>query len=182
MNKKELRERMRKKTGINRKRDSQIINKVISLPEYDAAKSIFVYIGAGDEINTDYLVDDMLKKDKAVYVPLCLGKGEMVAKRISSRDELKEGMYGIPEPGAEALEIPPEDISLVIVPGVAFGRDFTRLGRGGGYYDRFLEKASGATLVAPCREENLLETVPVDEHDRSVDVIVTNEEVLRKDR
>lgn len=182
MNKKELREVMREKTERDEQRDREIIKNVMSLPEYSAAKNVFVYIGAGDEINTDFLVDDMLENGKDVYVPLCFGKGEMAAKKISSREELQEGMYGLLEPSASAEGILPEEISLVIVPGVAFGRDFTRLGRGGGYYDRFLERASSATLVAPCREENLLETVPVDEHDCPVDVIVTKEEVLRKDR
>ncbi len=182
MNKKELRERMREKTKKNEKYDREIIKKVMSLPEYSAAKSVFVYIGTGDEINTDILVDDMLSHGKDVYVPLCFGNGKMAAKSISSKEELKKGMYNIPEPRADAREIEPGEISLIIVPGVAFGRDFTRLGRGGGYYDRFLSQASRATLVAPCREENLIETVPVDEHDCPVDIIVTKDEVLRKDR
>ena len=182
MDKKEVRALMRERTKANQKIDAMILEKIMGLSEYKDAKSVFVYIGIDPEINTDSLVDDMLKRGKDVYVPLCKGRGEMVAKKISSREDLSLGRYNIPEPPETAEGTDPEDLSLVIVPGVAFGRDFSRLGRGAGYYDRFLERAKNATLIAPCRRENLIDKVPVEKHDRFVDLIVTNEEVLRKDR
>ncbi|MBR5542662.1 MAG: 5-formyltetrahydrofolate cyclo-ligase [Oscillospiraceae bacterium] len=183
MNKEELRKEMLSSLkNASCENDFVIVQKIQELPEYKAADCVFVYVGTGHEIKTDTLIDNMINAGKTVCVPLCFGKGEMSAKQIRSRNELDVGRYGILEPSYGAPDIREEDISLVVVPGVAFGRDFSRLGRGGGYYDRFLEKTKNAVFVAPCRKENLFDTVPCEEHDKAVDVIVTEKKVLRKVR
>ena len=177
-----MRELILSRKGFSGANDDKILKTLMSLPEYRKASDVFVYIGVGEEIKTEAIIDDMLDSGKNVYVPLCFGNGEMTAKKIQSREELHPGRYGIPEPLDDADEIDAQELSLIIVPGVAFGRDFSRLGRGGGYYDRFLEKAKNAVFIAPCREQNLEERLPKDEHDRDVDIIVTEEKVLRKVR
>lgn len=158
--------------------DDRIKEKFLSLPIKKGEK-VFIYISFEDETETRGITEELLRRGVLVYVPLCHGKGEMDAVQITSISELSAGMYGIPEPPRSALKISPSGLSLIVVPGVAFGKDRSRLGRGAGYYDRFIEKAENAKTVALCREINLYETVPCEAHDRSVDVIITEDRMIR---
>ncbi len=184
MNKEEMRERVRARvadiSGEKRSADdAAIYERVITLSEYENAEKVFVYIGVGNEISTEALIKKLLSDGKKVSVPLCRGKGEMDAVYIPSLSSLSPGRFGIPEPVACGIVASPEELDLIIVPGVAFGIDGTRLGRGGGYYDRFLNKAKNAAKVALCREAALEETVPVEPHDEKVDFIVSERRVIK---
>ncbi|MBR3848623.1 MAG: 5-formyltetrahydrofolate cyclo-ligase [Oscillospiraceae bacterium] len=161
------------------KTDERIKEKFLSLPIKKGEK-VFIYISFGDEIATLQITEELLRRGVSVYVPLCHGKGEMDAVRLRSLSELAEGMYGIPEPPRSGERILPSELSLIVVPGVAFGSDRSRLGRGAGYYDRFIEKAENAKTVALCREINIYETVPCDEHDRFVDMIITEDRIIEE--
>ena len=103
----------------------------------------------------------------------------MEAHRINSKDELKPGRYGIPEPDKDSDCTEITDIDFIIVPGVAFGEDGSRLGRGGGYYDRFMTLAKNAKKVALCREISLEKTVPCEKHDQFVDIVVTEKRIIK---
>lgn len=184
MNKSEFRKKMLTRSeslsvGQRAVSDEKIYESFINCKEYADAKNVFAYVGIGSEISTDKLIDKMLRDGKSVSVPLCHGKGEMDAVRIESRSELHEGRYGIPEPSDAAEKTPAQELDLIIVPGVAFGEDGVRLGRGGGYYDRFLKKAKNAYKIALCREINIEKTVPHEEHDESVDIIVSDARVIK---
>ncbi len=184
MNKKQMRALMRTRVSEipeneRLSEDAAIYENAISLPEWKSAKNIFVYVGVGDEVSTDALTEKLISVGKRVCVPLCRGKGEMDAVYIPSLDSLKPGRYGIPEPqecGEKAL---PEEMDIIIVPGVAFGIDGTRLGRGAGYYDRFLSRAENAKKIALCREAALCETVPTEPHDKKVDIIVSERRIIK---
>ncbi len=184
MNKAEFRKRMLEKLSspdntLSVKDTEKIYESFLSLSEYAAAKRVFAYVGVGNEIQTMGLIDKMLADGKEVCVPLCFGKGQMDARRISSEKDLSSGRYGIPEPAATLPVVAPEELELIIVPGVAFGEDGTRLGRGGGYYDRFLSRAENAARIALARELNTEKTVPCEEHDEKVDIIVTEARVIK---
>ena len=94
--------------------------------------------------------------------------------------DLVRGRFGIPVPSAAPG--PPELIAgadLVVVPAVAVDRRGNRLGRGGGYYDRSLELAGPhPRLLALVDAENLVDSVPVERHDRPVDAVVTEDGLL----
>ena len=81
--------------------------------------------------------------------------------------------YGMLEPGEGCPLVPQEEIELILVPGLCFDRLGYRLGQGGGYYDRYLA-GYGGTTVGLCRREVLQERVPREEHDRQVDLLVTD--------
>ena len=72
----------------------------------------------------------------------------------------------------------PCELDLVIVPGVAFDRKKNRLGRGKGYYDRFLEQAKNAKTIGICKSDRLFDHVPTDAHDRKMDALITETEIL----
>ncbi len=158
--------------------DEIIKEKFLSLP-IEKGEKVFIYISFGDEIETLGITEELIRRGVLVFVPICHGKGEMDAVQIKSTSELSAGMYGILEPPRSGKRISPTELSLIVVPGVAFGRDRSRLGRGAGYYDRFIEKAKSAKTVALCREINLYETVPCESHDRSVDMIITEDRIIR---
>lgn len=184
MNKAEFRKEMLARSDAlsereRRENDKKIHERVMSLSEYARAERVFVYVGVGTEISTDEIIDRLLSGGKSVYVPLCRGCGEMDAIKITSRKDLKPGRYGIPEPSSANPKTVPEKLDLIIVPGVAFGEDGTRIGRGGGYYDRFLAKAKNAIKIALCREVNMEKTVPHEVHDEKADIIVTDMRVIK---
>ncbi len=159
--------------------DEAIADAFLSLGEYPQSECVFVYIGVGSEVSTDAILKKLFSDKKIVCVPLCHGKGIMDAIRIESEEDLSPGRYGIPEPSADGVRIGPEKIDLAIIPGVAFGEDGMRLGRGAGYYDRFLNRAKKAKKVALAREVCVYETVPCEEHDESADIIVTEKRVIK---
>lgn len=161
--------------------DDAIIARVLELPIYQSAQCMLLYLSVGHEVNTANLIDNALKSGKRVCVPRCFAGGVMDAVEISRIDDLVPGRFNIPEPRKELLPINPQELDLIVVPGMAFDRNRNRLGRGAGYYDRFLERADHAVTIGICRSTRLFDSVPVDSHDNQMDVLVTAREVMQKD-
>ncbi len=89
------------------------------------------------------------------------------------RESLVTGPFGTREPGAEAAEVFPEAGDTILVPGLAFDGRGGRLGRGGGFYDRFLARAAGVRRVGVCFADQIIDEVPMEPHDARVDALVT---------
>ena len=160
-----------------RSSDRGLFENFVSLEEYERAKTIFAYISCGREPDTVEILNRALADGKTVALPESLPGGIMKARRINSLSELVPGRFGIPAPPEGAEEIAPEDVDLIIVPAVTFDECGRRMGRGGGYYDRYLA-ASPAFSVGLAREE-LLTSVPTEEHDMAVACLVTEKTVRR---
>ncbi|WP_419574139.1 5-formyltetrahydrofolate cyclo-ligase, partial [Ruminococcus sp.] len=112
-----------------------------SLAEYKNADTIFCYVSTEKEINTIPLLQEILDSGKRLGVPKCTGKGIMDAYEIQNLEQLKIGSYGILEPGEECdIILDPTEIQFAIIPCISCNRKGERLGHGGGYYDRYLEK------------------------------------------
>ena len=154
-----------------------IYENFISLPEFESAKNIFAYISEKREPDTVRIIEKALELKKTVALPVSYDGGVMVPKVIKSLDELEIGKFGIPAPKESAPVLNDEDIDLIIVPAVTFDKNGYRLGRGGGYYDRFLEK-SDAFSVGLGREE-LICDVPLESHDMSVKCLVTEKKAYK---
>jgi len=152
--------------------DEEICKKVIHLPEYQHAKTIFSFVGSEGEVNTKPLLIDILARGKKLAVPKCVGKGFMEAYEIRSLEELRPGRYGILEPHSSCSILEPKEIDLCIVPCLACSTDGRRLGYGGGYYDRFLKRAN-FMKVALCRGRLLREDIPVGRYDVSMDKVIS---------
>jgi len=89
-------------------------------------------------------------------------------------DELVSGTYGVKEPPREALLVRPEVIDVILVPGLAFDVCGYRLGYGKGFYDTYLPRLSKNTLIIGLsHDETMLKSIPRDEHDVRVDLVVT---------
>jgi len=165
--------------------DARIKTQLVSLPSYQAAQTVFCYISVGSEVDTQSLIIEMLASGKSVCVPLCEGGGHMHARLLSSLDDLEDGVWGIPAPPEKSPRIAPAEIDIIIVPCLSCDSTGYRIGYGGGYYDRYIEQlivegvaGNKPITLALCRENLLQETVPREEHDQPVDIVVTEKAVL----
>ena len=159
-------------SAAGREDDGALIRRFLSLPEYRRAKTVLLYRGVGGEIDTAPILQDALSAGKLVALPRITGPDLMEARRVASAEELVPGKYGIPAPPAESELIPPEALDLILVPGAAFTPEGDRLGRGGGYYDRYLPRTAGFK-VALARRGQLFPALPTQAHDQRVDLVVT---------
>jgi 5-formyltetrahydrofolate cyclo-ligase len=142
---------------------------------YQRCESIMFYLAMPDEVQTEQMINDALRRGKEVCVPLLGEKyGEMVAAEIKSLDELVVGKYGLkmPDPAKSKLVLP-SSIQMVVIPAVAFDRNGNRLGLGAGYYDRFLIEALNSVLVGMAWECQLANKLPDEEHDIKMQYLMT---------
>ena len=155
---------------------SRIIQeKVMSMRQYRSAQSIFLYVSTDGEPSTLRILSHALQNGKAVYVPKCINRQEMLAVRIRSLGELAPGAWGIPEPRHWTEEIKADALNLILVPCVSASLDGKRLGHGAGYYDRFLAgKADRAVCL--CFHRLISDDIPITDNDVIIPMVLTEEE------
>jgi 5-formyltetrahydrofolate cyclo-ligase len=150
-------------------------------PEFKAARSVMIYNSDATEIDTHDLVLASLEAGKRVGLPRT-EKGSRVLhvlEILDVRRDLERSRFGFKEPLSMLPTIAPESLQLILVPGRAFDAAGNRLGRGGGYYDRFIAHLDGPRLVALAFDCQIVESVPHEAHDRPVDMVLTEERVIR---
>ena len=148
---------------------------LIALPVFGHAKKVMIYADYHHEVKTDYIIRAAWEAGKQVAVPKVVGK-EMVFHLLTDFEQLKPGYFGIPEPvSGKAVDW---DDALMIMPGVAFDRKNHRIGYGGGFYDRYLEKHPGLDTVALAFDFQIKDQVPCEITDICPQVIVTETETL----
>jgi 5-formyltetrahydrofolate cyclo-ligase len=115
-----------------------------------------------------------LETGKRLLFP-ALEENVIVAREARSAGDLVAASNGIREPASDRCPVvPAEEIDLVMVPGLGFGRDGTRLGRGKGHYDRFLERLAGrAVLCGTCFGCQVSDTLPAEPHDVPMQALMT---------
>ncbi|MBM6886668.1 5-formyltetrahydrofolate cyclo-ligase [Pseudoflavonifractor phocaeensis] len=169
----ELRSRLKALSPAQRQAgDDALLRRFLSLPQVEAAQTLLLYHGMGTEPDTSRLLVPLWEAGKRLCLPRCLPGNTLEARLVRPDSSLVRHAYGMWEPGEDCSLVEPEEIGLVLVPGLAFDRSGGRLGQGGGYYDRWLAGFSGLT-VALCRQLTLLDLVPRQAHDRPVDLVVT---------
>jgi len=136
---------------------------------------LFTYVSAKDnEVDTHGIIDHALASGKEVLIPVTTAQaGEMHWSRLYSRSDLVRVRFGLLEPaaGKEARVLPPED-GLCLVPGIAFTATGTRLGYGGGYYDRFLALFRGIS-IGLAFEIQMAPELPITALDQPVRYVLT---------
>lgn len=148
------------------------------------ARRVFCFVSMKNEPDTSRIIDNALSDGKTLCVPAIIGNGLMKAVVISSTDELTEGKMGIREPliniGRTLL---PSKIDLAVVPCISADESGTRIGHGGGYYDRFLTDFSGKSVVL-CSESMMSgkNKIPVGGFDRKADFILSEARFIKADK
>ncbi|MPM16641.1 putative protein YqgN [bioreactor metagenome] len=152
--------------------DQALFEAFLNLTQVKTAKSILLFRGVGLEPETANLISPLRDLGKIMCFPKSLPGSLLEIRQVEDESALVPGTYGIPEPGEECPLMEPGRLDLVLVPALCYDKHCFRLGQGGGYYDRFLERYSGYT-VGFCRDAVLQENVPVGPHDRCVHCVLT---------
>ena len=145
---------------------------LLGMPEYQAADTVFCFVGTPWEIDTRGILAAALADGKTLCVPLCVDKGVMELRQITTLDQLHPGSYGLLEPVADTPRISADDVDFSILPCTTCSHGGARLGKGGGYYDRFLSHYRGGTVLL-CREKLIRDEIPVEPHDYPVPWVLT---------
>jgi len=154
-------------------------NRAIALDAFRHATTVMLYLPITSEVDVTSIAVRCFREGKTVCVPRVDWKRhDMHAVEVSSLDDrvLEVDEHGVRTP-REGQPIPPAMIDLVIVPGLAFDQCGMRLGRGGGYYDRFLARlkpAAGTVTVGIVFDQQIVDEVPAAAHDLAVDKVITD--------
>lgn len=152
-----------------------VCERIVSLPEYQNAKTVLLYKWTRSETRLDNLEKAAAADGKRILYPLCVSSTEMAAVEPGKgRSAWRSGAYGIAEPVAQYGTIAdPEEIDLVICPCAAFDENCNRMGMGAGYYDRYLARCTNAAAIAAAYEVQKSPVIPVNDHDVPMKAVVT---------
>lgn len=179
--KKVLSERKMKDKDFITTNSNIITEKLLKMDCVKNASNIMLYLDFNNEVATDHLINELIALGKTVTSPITLVEERLLipAQITDLETGIKFGAYNIREPKPDSPTVDIRDLDLVIVPAVAYSEDCYRLGYGGGYYDRFIEKLrNDAVTVGIAFELQIYPEVPTEEHDAQLDYIVTESRTL----
>ncbi|HMO15517.1 MAG TPA: 5-formyltetrahydrofolate cyclo-ligase [Pirellulaceae bacterium] len=154
------------------------------IPGIAERQNWMIYVSVRTEVRTWQLIESRLVNGQPVFVPYCRGQ-QLSIFHLKDATHLQRGSFGLLEPAPQfrkqaELHADITEMDVIIVPGVAFDRHTChRIGYGKGYFDRFLAAAPASVLkVGVAFECQLFESIPTDEHDVPVDVVVTEQSLI----
>ena len=154
---------------------------VVATAEVRRAATVAAYVSVHSEPGTGPLLEALRLDGRRVILPLLQPDDDLAWARYAGPEDLRTARRGLLEPSGRDLG--PDAVAtadVVLVPGLAVGRDGTRLGRGGGSYDRALGRVPVGTFVCVLlNSEELLDAVPTEDHDRRVTAAATEDGVVR---
>jgi 5-formyltetrahydrofolate cyclo-ligase len=161
------------------RRSAVISSLALALPALQNKQVIAAYSSFGHEVVTQPLLASLLTAGFVLALPVVdQANRKMEFRRVDSLESLTPGVYGILEPRNGQLCFP-EEIDLFFIPGLAFDRQGNRLGRGGGYYDRYLATIRpDAVKIGLAFQQQIADVLPVDPHDIKVNAVITEEGII----
>lgn len=157
-------------------RSQEVLSVLEITGAFQDANTIFIYNSMEDEVQT-YDFIQKWGKEKDFYLPVVIDDN-IAFRACNSTTGFKQSSYGIMEPVGENFT-QYNNVDLIIVPGVAFDRKMNRMGRGKGFYDRFLPKIS-APKMGICFDFQLLDTIPAQSEDIKMDFVISENELIWK--
>ena len=161
----------------------QVVAQLMTLPEMKTCSTIMTYVDFGKEVRTVPLISELFNQRKHVVVPFC-ENDEIQLFRLKNLKELAPGYFGILEPKIELRRqsdrrVQLNELNLILVPGVAFDPHGGRLGRGKGFYDRFLKKIPKNTLkIGLAFDWQMFDVIPTSENDQYIDIVATESKLF----
>ena len=149
-----------------------ICNRLLNNSQYLKSKVIYCYYSVNKEVDLLPFIKQALEDGKIIAFPK-VKEQNMDFFEVKSLEELEPGYFNIPEP-PETTPAPKGD--LIIVPGVAFSKKGERLGYGGGFYDKYLEKHPNLHAIAIAFELQMYRELPFEEHDIKPEKVVTEKQ------
>ena len=145
-----------------------ILQKLSVHPCFLEAEKVMLYASLPDEVQTlDFI--ETWRHRKTIILPTVVGD-DIIPVELAENVTFAEGDFHIPEPQNHPYT---GDFNLIVVPGMAFDSNGHRLGRGRGYYDRFLAQHSDVHTIGLCFDFQLLPEIPSEPHDRNIDEIIS---------
>lgn len=169
---KQIKERKRLYTEQQLHEMSQcVVDRLMHHSRIVEAKTVMMYYSLPDEVDTHEAVDMLVAMGKKVVLPVVVDDENMVLRTYRGRNDLKQGTYNIYEPAGEVFT-DYGSVDVVVVPGVGFDTNGNRLGRGKGYYDRFLSTIPQAYRIGMCFDFQKVDSVPTDANDVAVNEVL----------
>lgn len=163
-----------------RQRSAQACRNLGSTEAFEKAVVVMLFLSMRNEIDSSVAIQLAWQAGKIVAVPkVDWDARSMEPVVLESMDHLQTDQKGLMVP-IQARPLPPQAIDLIVIPGLGFDRLGHRLGRGKGFYDRFLtEPHLRAVRCGLCLDEQLMDSIPVNDQDQPVQMIVTDRQILR---
>lgn len=161
--------------------------RLLNLPELAdlSGRTVAGYVALDEkgELDPSPALREIAARGARVAYPRVCGPASPLAFHLADGAAWVAGRFGLREPDAAAPRVAPSDLDLVLVPGVAFDAAGGRLGFGGGYYDRTFAAAGGRRppLIGLCYDLQVVPRCPSGPDDVTVDAVVTESRVLRRE-
>ena len=155
-------------------RSRLICNRLVQTGLFQQAKCIALYYEIGKEVKTSGLIEAW-RSEKQIVLPVVSGENIHFCP-YTGKENMHKGMLGVVEPVSREV-IPPENIDIFIVPGIAFDYSCNRLGRGKGYYDRYLSGID-KPIIGLCFDFQLVKNIPCEVHDIKMTMIISENTIV----
>lgn len=169
--------KLAKQDPQERARKSELIKKeVFVTKEYEKAKAVFCYVSTKYEVGTWKLIEETLRNKREVTVPVITSykNRDMIASKVTNMESLKKNKWGIHQPNRENLNpVGKNSLDLILVPGLAFDKEGNRLGRGKGFFDKFLTGLKNIPVFGLAFSFQLLNSLPTNDFDISVTKVIS---------
>ena len=170
LNKKQIRQILLEKRNALEEKEVKvnsrhIVEEIIASEEYQVCKQLFLYSPKGNEIDLSDLFSIALKDKKAIAFPKVMSKEEIAFYRVTTLSDLQEGIFGVFEPDTRGGLMACSKETLMIIPGIAFDQEGTRIGFGAGYYDRYLSKNIPLASFGVAYSWQIFDQLPKEEYD-----------------
>jgi 5-formyltetrahydrofolate cyclo-ligase len=159
-------------------RSLSIADRIEALPAFREARLVALYAPLGTEVDCSEIARRALARGVEVVFPRTLPRERRLSFARCAPAALVRGPLGAGEPPPGAAEVDREEVDCVVVPGIGFSEDGTRLGRGGGHYDATLEAMPRAARVGVAYEVQVVPSLPREPHDAPLDALVTEARTL----
>jgi 5-formyltetrahydrofolate cyclo-ligase len=166
---------------------AMITRRILALPTYQQAQTVVGYMSFGAEFSTTAWLQQALRDGKRVLLPrVNSATRQLELYQVHNlQQDLAPGIWNIPEPVPAHCKLVDtlDNLDFILLPGVAFARDGSRLGYGGGFYDKLLARIQQAegrpALIAPAYSMQIIAEIPQERTDIKVEWLLTENEVIK---
>ena len=169
---------------VRNEKNQAIEDRLFEFANFLESNIALLYMNTGAEVATRNIIKKALDYNKIVVLPVFnMEKHKMGLMKVDNlKNQLKQGPRGVLEPDvAKCKKVPIDCIDIAIVPGIAFDEKGARIGTGMGFYDRLIPNLPITTRkVALSFEDQLIQQVPMEHHDKHIDIIITDKRIIYK--
>lgn len=153
--------------------------KLMNLDEYIQAENIMAYCPVNNEVDVSLLMEDSILNKTLILPKTQKENKKMIPCIVHNLSDLIVGAHNIMEPKDDCEILDKNNIDIIVVPLVAFDKKGTRIGYGGGYYDRFLSDIKKCKKIGIAFSVQELDYIEKEDHDIKLDMIITEKKIFK---